>query len=341
MSRHENKDIRDKVLSLIHKGGLTQKEISRIIGISPINLNIKIRRYKEKGYILQKNGTYFLTEKGINVISRHISDSLIVLNNNQSLRKHNVRIRIPLRDRVENPQVFLTSLGISYRMMGLKNVRAGSFNLDKYIVELMPKSCIIIMPDLEVSINTSVEELSAYTWVNLDSVLNHLERKLGLRFLRPSRDFFIGEIVSRHIAFTNNEFAESVKGIISGLWVIEYSELDGKPSLIIDFSNTPELEAIHTQEALKDVDLIKKNLGKLIKEGKSGEFFTHRDAQDKSIYALFEALQHEKQHRVNKNNFKRGFSIGLKAFCLKHKGEKPLNELESEFKELLKPFFFY
>ena len=330
-----------KIFSLIHTGGLTQKQIALSVGISPINLNQKIKAYEKKGFLIRKNNTYFLTEKAITFFPRHIGENVIKERNVQTVRKHNVRVRVPLREPLrEKPQVFLLSLGVEFNRMGLRNVYAGSFSLDNYVVELMPQACIVIMPDVEVPLSTSVEELAAQTWESLGAVLDKLERKLGIKFRRPSKDFFVGEISSRHIAFTNNELAASVKGEVKGLWVIEYSEEDGKPKLLIDFSVSPELEAVHTKEALVDVDLIKKNLGKEIKSMKSGEFAERRGAHEGLSVALALSekarLKRDKEIRDNK----RSYSIGLMAYCRKHEGEKPREELTQEFNEAVRPYFF-
>lgn len=338
MVAKENTEIRDKILALINEGGLTQTKISQTLGITPINLNKRIRRFKEKGYLTQKDRTYFLTESGITLISRRVADRVMNKGNIETIRKHNVRVRVPLRERLDNPQVFLGSLGVAFNPMGLKNVYAGSFSLDDYVVELMQQSVIVILPDVELPASASIEELAARTWFNLSSILDVLESRLGVRFKRPKKDFFIGEIVSRHIAFTNHPIAGSVKGEIKGLWVIEYSEEDGKPKLIIDFSDSPELEAVHPKEAILDADLIKKNLGKELKRIKSGEAEKRRLATESCIYALSDKLEREKQHRVSKGNTKLAYTLALNVYCLKHEGEKPRAELEAEFYQAVRPY---
>lgn len=338
-----------KILSLINDG-IRPYKISKILNISPNALSNRLLRYQKKKLLIKKKGNYYLTELGVNSISRLPLKREFTFLGENCIRKHNVRVRLPLRDRVDNPQVFLGSKGIDFKAMGLKNVHAGSFSLENFIVELMPSSVIVIMPEFYMPSSTAISELAAKTWDNLRFILESVEARLGVKIKRPTKDFFLSEIVSRHVAFTNHPLAEGVKKELSGVWVIEYSELDGKPSLIIDFSNgVPELEAVNTKTALLDAEEIKKNLQPIISEMKSGEFSEHRDKTDcrlchlelsKEVINLRNELERmvreKKQKRID--NFMEGVKLGEKMFINKHRGEDTEDNLKKEYYTLIKPY---
>jgi predicted DNA-binding protein (UPF0251 family) len=260
------------ILSLLHQG-IRQAEIARNVGLSRSALSQRLLNYSRHKLLTQKEGQFLLTNEGLNKISRRVSKPLQIVGPTMTMRKHNIRVVVPLREPLkERPQVFLGNKGIQFKAMGLKNVFAGSFDLEGFVIELMPKSAVVILPDVELPEATALEELAARTWENLGFILDKAQATLGIRFRRPGRELFISKIVSREIAFTNHPLAAAVKSLITGVWVIKYDEEDNKPRIIVDFSwRVPEAEAVHTTHAPMDAGAIKEKLNPEINRMLTGE----------------------------------------------------------------------
>jgi len=347
-----NKTLFD-ILGEIEKGTLLI-QIAEKAGISKQALNGRLSRYKKKGLIIQKKGVYYLTSNGVYWIRRRVPDDVYSTFTRadsvaEHIRSHNVRIKLSLRVPVENPQVYLGQKGVEFQNMGLRNVNAGSFNIENYVIQLMPKSMVVILPDVETSLSTSLSEMVALTWVGLRGILDQLESKFGLKVVRPAKDFYFAQIISQHIAFTNNPLIDSVKGVVPGVWVIEYDEEDGKPRLIADFSDAPELEAVHSKHVGEDAEAVKKNLQPVIQEMKNGEFEERRKSLEcrtcglefKQAVSEFKTdlkKQREAKRAEQKHRTERGIRLAEYAYLKKHRGEDSEANLKKEFHEAIKNY---
>lgn len=317
--------------------GYTAAQIAKAVNRDKSSISRRIKNLAKAGYLnaVPKGIVKELnaTNKGVAVIARRVMNTAT---SNQTIRSHDIRIKLPLKDNIENPMVYLGTKGILPNAMGLRNVNAASFTIERHVIQLMRQSAVVILPDVEVPVDTPIPQLVALIYDKLEYVLNACEKRTGIRFKRPAKDFFTAQLISNENAFKNNEFAVASRDLgLPSLWVIEYDEVDGKPSIIIDTSHgNPELETVHKNHSLEDAELIQKRIGGFIKELKDGNIDQERAFVRQSIndiaYNLASHVDAIKELKVAAQNFN---SITAAQQQLIDKQSKQIAELISLLKD--------
>jgi hypothetical protein len=213
---------------------------------------------KKKGWLVRKSaGWYEASEKRRPLYS----EAGCVQEKRNRFRLHNVRLRLRINsDDRKNIRMLVLK---NKQLYNVRHNTAGDY-FDYVVTGIISRDSIDLMfpVDFEIIADDFVK-LNDDFYEVVRATVEKWEQKFKFCFFKDGKVNF--EIVSLHVALMDNEIAESRK--FDDKPFIVYDKDDGKPRVLIDWSHgIPELEAVHSKEALPDADKMKKLVNDVVED---------------------------------------------------------------------------
>ena len=158
-------------------------------------------------------------------------------------------LKVPDLKNWDRRQNYLMAKGISFKPSGSFR-KAESILVQQFRVWLCQKSIVIYFPESLDVLENSALKCKEAAFFKLLEIIQALEKILETSFRIVGK--YQVRMVKQHYADPNNELAKKYESEGKKLHVIGE---DGKTWLLIDNSQgVPELECVHSQDAVKDMD---------------------------------------------------------------------------------------
>lgn len=245
---------RVEMLKLLSDLKLSKTKIAEIKNVSLASVTQFHQRLIKDGLITQKRE---LTEKGINIVNNFVvvSDHVNINDVNKwtktdVIRLHDLQFKVKILHKPEGfdyreNRVISTKVR-DYKIIDLNNNYQEEFFVNEVKVRTTTES-ILIMP-ADIYADTEAEAIKQAMKILFD-IIPKIENLLNITLIKEN--YCNVTITRQHYALINNELAKTYRKEENKFKVMDE---DGTTRLIIDFSITPEFEAVHQTKSPEDIN---------------------------------------------------------------------------------------